>query len=471
MRQRGTTIAVLVAACVIGVGIAMPATAPARNLLSGFAAPEYSNPTSSVRQQWLDETADHNAEIARISVSWANIAPTRPGDPTNPNSAAYRWGGPDAIINDAASTPGVRILLTVTKAPSWAEGAGRPSSLDASSSWKPSAGEFGKFAEALATRYAGKIDYYQAWNEPNMQKFLAPQWQGGKAFSPVRYRKMLTQFYNGVKQGDSTAKVVGGGPAPYGDPPGGSRMRPVTFLAKMFCLKGKRMRPGHCSSPPKLNILAVNAINHDRPARHAEDKRDISTNDLRRAKRVLRKAKRADTLRPARKKPLWVTEFWWETNPPDNNGVSLRKHARWVQQALYLFWKQHAQAGIMFEIRDADCGSNCSSRPNNFQTGIFCRGGNPGCGATDSPKPAAKAFNFPFVADRKSGRRVLLWGKSPLSGTVDIERRKDGNWQTIDSVSDARAGQVFTTNVRLRRAAKLRATIGADTSLAWNVPG
>jgi hypothetical protein len=225
--------------------LALGALAPqagARYLLTGFAAQEYNNPTSSIRRHWLNETVDHNAEIARISVSWQNIAPTKPSDPANPNSSAYRWGSLDGILNDAACTPGIKILLTVQKAPGWAEGAGKHGDIDATSSWKPDADQFGKFGHALATRYGNKVKYYQAWNEPNLQKFLAPQWQNGKPYSPKMYRRLVNAFYDGVHSADSTSKVVAGGASPFGDPlREHKRIGPVPFLQRLFCLKGKRL--------------------------------------------------------------------------------------------------------------------------------------------------------------------------------------------------------------------------------------
>ena len=65
------------------------------------------------------------ASIARIDAFWRAIAPTQPLSPTNPNDIAYKWGTLDAAVADA-NAAGLDPLLTVSLAPNWAEGPGRP---------------------------------------------------------------------------------------------------------------------------------------------------------------------------------------------------------------------------------------------------------------------------------------------------------------------------------------------------------
>src|SRR3712207_8107630 len=55
-----------------------------------------------------------------------------------------------------------------------------------------------------------------------------------------RSRRMLNSFYEGVHAVHADNRVIAPALAPYGDPPGGSRMRPLVFLRELFCLKGRR---------------------------------------------------------------------------------------------------------------------------------------------------------------------------------------------------------------------------------------
>ncbi len=82
--------------------------------------------------------------------------------------------------------------------------------------------------------------------------------------------------------------------------------------------------------------------------------------------------------------PVWLTEFWWETKPPDKcTGIPKRTHARWISEALRSFQRQGASVAINFLIRDqsyqqSDCGRT------TFQTGAFFANGD--------RKPAFRSF-------------------------------------------------------------------------------
>ncbi len=57
--------------------------------------------------------------------------------------------------------------------------------------------------------------------------------KGTTAVSPTHYREMLNATYSAVKAVDPAMLVVTGGPSPYGDPPGGDRVRPVQFYREL----------------------------------------------------------------------------------------------------------------------------------------------------------------------------------------------------------------------------------------------
>ena len=117
--------------------------------------------------------------MVRQHVFWSSVAATKPTDPRNPADSAYNWGTLDGTVT-AALDRGLRVLLTITAAPDWAEGDYRPGSVNPGS-WKPSPAAFGDFAHAVAERYSGdflglpRVKDYQDWNEPNLSGHLAPQ--------------------------------------------------------------------------------------------------------------------------------------------------------------------------------------------------------------------------------------------------------------------------------------------------------
>ena len=173
----------------------------------------------------------------------------------------------------------------------------------------------------LASRYSGdygnlpRARFFEAWNEPNLSAYLTPQWHHRKPKSPDTYRKLLNAFYDGVKSVSHKDKVISGGTAPFGDPRGGERMRPVAFVRNLLCLRGhKKLRRKHCGTKAHMDALAHHPINRIRgPRYHALNPDDAYCGDLGRVKRVVRAARRHHTVLPKGKVPLWVTEFWWET--------------------------------------------------------------------------------------------------------------------------------------------------------------
>ncbi len=147
----------------------------------------------------------------------------------------------------------------------------------------------------------------------------------------------------------------------------------------------------------------------------AIDPDDATTADFGEVRRILRAAKRHHTLGTGGHHPLWATEIWWSTKPPDPHGVRARKQARYLEQALYLLWRQGAKVVINLQVRDPRY-----DRENRLQVyaGLYTHG--------NRPKPALRAFRFPFVTDRASKRVLRAWGKAPRGGRLAIERKVGG---------------------------------------------
>jgi hypothetical protein len=64
----------------------------------------------------------------------------------------------------------------------------------------------------------------------------------------------------------------------------------------------------------------------------------VSIGDLPEANRLLRAAVRARHVVSRGRVQLSVTEFGWDSKPPDDYAVPLKLHARWVAEALYRMW-------------------------------------------------------------------------------------------------------------------------------------
>ena len=355
-RQLRPLLVIILIACSLA-----PAEAKAeRQLTTGLLEVLWDSPDPAVRDLWFDRALEAQAGLIRTHVFWSSVAASEPENPSDPSDPAYDWGALDTTVREARAR-GLEVLLTVTGAPAWAEGKGRPE--DASpGSWKPRPDAFGDFAHAVAARYSGtvgglpRVRYFQAWNEPNLSVHLTPQYGARPRSRPARYRDLLNAFYDGRQGRQQDNQVVTGGTAPYGDPPGGTRTRPLTFWRDVLCLKGRQARARtECPTKAKFDILAHHPINTSGGphAKRRAPRRRLDSG-LQERRQTLRAAERhRDDRRLTGRHPVWATELWWDSNPPDTvEGVSLRKHARYIEQALYLLWKQGASVVINLQLRD-----------------------------------------------------------------------------------------------------------------------
>jgi hypothetical protein len=108
----------------------------------------------------------------------------------------YDWSTADRIVNQAEEF-GVNLLLRLDHEPDWA--GPPPGNLN----------HFVDFVTALVTRYKGRVDAYQIWNEPN----LAREW-GNKPPNAGEYTQMLKAAYQAIKAVDPNAIVISAGMAP-----------------------------------------------------------------------------------------------------------------------------------------------------------------------------------------------------------------------------------------------------------------
>jgi hypothetical protein len=482
MRKHSRRLAAFVALLAVLVLAGADTASATRGLVTGFADFSYESPDAGVRSGLFSRTTDSGAGIVRLVLPWRSIARVPPVDPSNPGSIAYDFSSVDAAVRDAR-TRGLSVMLTVMGAPDWAEGAGRPATANPGT-WKPNTAALASFMRAATARYSGGFDpdgpgpaaplptvqAVQIWNEPNLPEYLTPQ-----PNSPDYYRQMLNASYAAVKSVNPRMLVVTAGMSPYGGPlPTGARVRPVAFDRELLCVtpvrkktknkkKGKPRKKGSklvrsagCPAPASFDVLAHHPINTSGPpTQHAFNGDDAASADLGRITRVLRAAERAHTVSGG-KHPIWATEIWWDSNPPNSAGSPLARQARWLEQALYLAWRDGASTVVNLLVQDANNAEQTLHNGNG--SGIYFADGR--------PKPSATAFRFPLVADRINRGRLRVWGKSPEAGKLKIQKRSRRGWATVHKLRVG-PGAVFTANLRLRGKQRLRATVAGTRSLVW----
>ena len=449
--------------------VVSPTARAERGLITGFSDDVLSAPDPQTRADWLQRTVDSNAGLVMLTFSWRGLTAGKPADATDPADPAYGFERIDDAVRDATER-GLDVMLTFTYAPGYAEGPNRPANI-VQGAWRPDPAAFGEFARAVGKRYSGnyappgamgplpRVPYLQPWSEPNLIDHLAPQYEdNGAPSSPDQYRALLNAFYDGVKAVSPGTKVVGAGTAPYGDPENISSITPLRFWRDIFCLRDrKRLKPFKCGSYPKLDVFAHNAITNpggpDEPAGLADN---ASTADFGKIRRVVRAAERAKHVKPGGTRPLWSTEMWWSTHP--KTGISRKRQARWIQQALFILWRGGASVALNLQIRDGD-RTRGGDTADLLQSGLYSHGGH--------PKPSLQAFRFPFVVERQGrSRKSTAWGKAPQAGKLVIERRAErGGWRRLRRIR-VNAGDVFQRTVPVTGGA-YRARVGGQSSVVW----
>ena len=216
-----------------------------------------------------------NATIVRTLVTWADVAPTRPANATNPFDKAYRFDDIDELVRNAQERD-LEVLITIWGTPKWANGGKTPNFLPTRMS------DLTAFSRAVASRYSGRfagipfVRFYSIWNESNLQLFLAPQFDArGSSVGPRNYARLAAAAYAGIKAGNPPAKVAVGSTSSAG------RDKPLAG-------KSETHSPGRfaqlvAAANPRLKFDAWAQHPYPVPANHeAGPAREVAERDARR---------------------------------------------------------------------------------------------------------------------------------------------------------------------------------------------
>jgi hypothetical protein len=399
------------------------------------------------------------ATVARIAVTWATVAPgvrRKNFDPSNPTDPAYRWADVDRQVTRVVAA-GLEPLVTLSGgAPRWAERATGPGP----GINDPDPVEFGHFVTAATKRYGGtvlglpRVRLWQAWNEPNYPLYLAPQFVNEQPVSPEIYRRLLDAFAQAAHAVHPDNVVAVAGLSPFGAP--GYAVAPLEFMRRLLCMSADAAPKPTCASSVEFDAWAVHPYTQGGPLHSARNPDDVSLGDLPELSRLLRAAIAVGHVRAAGPVSLWVTEFSWDSKPPDETGVPLDLEGRWVAEAMFRMWSAGVSLVTWWTVVDHN--------DNSFQSGLYR------FGTADAPfaapKPAQRAFRFPFVA-HKVGRVVTVWGRTPagVTGDVAIERGVGGRWKRVATLHANRYG-IFTSRLSKISTGVFRARMVAGRELS-----
>lgn len=311
------------------------------------------------RADVLDQARDANTTIVRTLVTWANVAPTRPANASDPFDKAYRFNDIDELMRNAQERD-LEALITIWGTPKWANGGKTPNYLPTRLS------DLTAFARAVASRYSGRfpgfpfVRFYSVWNESNLQLFLAPQFDAkGKSVAPRNYAKLAAAAYAGIKAGNSSAKVAIGETSSHGrDKPlaGNSATHSPGRFARLVAAANPRLKFDAWAQHPYP--FPVN----QRPTQKVRYPNVTLTS-------FPRFEKDLDTWFKRKNVRIWITEYGHEVKADgEPGGVSRAQQAAYAAQALALAKKDpRTDMFIWFVFRD--------QATSEWQSGLLTRTG------------------------------------------------------------------------------------------------
>ncbi len=411
--------------------------------------------------------------IALGRVRWYDVAPkSLPAnwDPENPADPHYDWSYIDTWVSGAVGA-GLTPVLQIFGAPAWAQRCTAKESSEAVCDPDPAA--LAAFAKAAVRHFSGNegvphVRYWEALNEPNLSLYFQPQFDGGRPVSPDLLRVLQNTFYEAVKAVDPTTIVLLAGLGPLEVP--NYTIGPMRFTRLLLCMRGgAKPRPtkGDCEGGVHFDIFDIHPYTTGGPT-HTGGPNDIEMGDLAKIQRLLAAADRAGRIQGAFKRtPLWITEFGWDSKPPDPGGLPMKIEVQWIAEALYQAWSHKVNTFMWYSLFDQEPDPRV---PYNIslQTGLYFWAPQV---ADQKPKQAMYAFRFPFVALRH-GKGLKVWGRTYNSkaGRVVLQAKRGKRWRQIAALRADSAG-IFRGFVKTRygkdKKGRVRARFGRESSPAF----
>jgi hypothetical protein len=434
---------------------------------------------AEARERALNDMDALGTDVIRSLVLWNQVAPAyrskrRPAGFDGRDPKAYdpaSWDRYDDLVRGAQAR-GMTVLLTPSgPIPAWASECG--GSLKDKRVCKPRTGEFGKFVQAIGTRYSGtyadenqgggvlpRIDRWSIWNEPNQAGWLMPQYEqrnGRRIVSAAhRYRALVKSATAGLRRsGHGSDQILLGETAPIGQIRGTLARRPappVEFIRELFCLarNGRKMsgaaaRATGCRKPGRMAVTGFAHHPYTRggsqPPRARVLPGEITISTSARLKKLLSQGSRAGRIPGSL--PIHYTEFGYQTNPPDRLfGVSVDQQSEYINESDWIaYGDERIKSVAQYKLVD-------EPEVSSFQTGLRFLDG--------TAKPAFDAYRLPLWVSKHDGGLRVFGQVRPADDAarelIDLQHRPDENtnFSTVQAIEVTSQKGHFVVDVPAR---------------------
>ncbi|MCY4147368.1 MAG: hypothetical protein OXF90_12980, partial [Chloroflexi bacterium] len=253
-------------------------------------------------------------------------------DVIEPRQGAWDWSDWDALVLQMRDFPELELVVVLMNTPAWARPLHPARALTATA---PPADldRFAQFAGQFAARYGSAIDYYQIWDEPN----LDDAW-GGLDPRPAEYVALLGAARRAILHSDPTARIVAAALAPTTET-AGQNISDIRYLQAMYVHGARELmdvaagKPYGFEQSPLDRRVAESHLNFSRLVALREVM--LANGDGR--------------------KPLWASHFGWNALPPGWQGdesiweqVSPADQLTFTRQAIQRARREWPWLGAMF---------------------------------------------------------------------------------------------------------------------------
>jgi hypothetical protein len=287
------------------------------------------------RAQAVKMAAEAGYRWLRQEFPWEDIEIHGKGDFEDRRHEPYRstWDKYDQIV-DLAEQNGMELIVRLSNPPGWTRAGGEGE--DDVDTFAPpdNVQDYADFVSAVASRYAGRVKYYQLWNEPN----IYPEWGSG-AINPEAYVQLLKAGTEAVRAADPEAQIIAGALAstinmqPADAPPGNS-LNDLLFLQRMY----------DAGAAPYFDIVATQGYGlYSGPTDNRMHPRVINISRHKFVRDLM--VKNGDAA-----KPIWIAEMNWNAAPDDVDPrygrVTLEQQARYLPMAYERVAKEWPWIGV-----------------------------------------------------------------------------------------------------------------------------
>ncbi|MCA9911873.1 MAG: hypothetical protein KC496_00925, partial [Anaerolineae bacterium] len=154
--------------------------------------------------------------------------------------------------------PDLQLVVVFMNTPTWAH------STDILTEPPDDPAIFGQFVSAFAARYGEQIDYYQIWDEPN----LDDAW-GQRDPRPAEYVALLSEVYPAIHSRDADATVIAAALAPTVET-SGANIADILYLQDLYALGASQYfdaaaaKPYGFNLPPDDRTVSLDTLNFSR---------------------------------------------------------------------------------------------------------------------------------------------------------------------------------------------------------------